>query len=73
MQAHECQLREDYFGYRVTCTICGRTKAPQGRSVPDALYGSICRMECPGFYEEPLPSNLWPNESEASFGYKVTR
>jgi hypothetical protein len=64
-------LRTDYLGYRVTCTTCGRTKQPVGRSVPLGFGG--CGPECPGFYLEPLPSHLWPRESEADFGYEVPR
>jgi hypothetical protein len=64
-------LRTDYFGYRVTCTTCGVTKKPWGRSVPlDSYY---CDSDCHGYMQEPLPSNLWPGESEADFGFKVVR
>jgi hypothetical protein len=65
-------LRTDYVGYRVTCSVCGKTKQPVGRSAPAALC--YCHpTECEGFYIEPLPSHLWPNESEADFGYEVPR
>ena len=64
-------LRKDYFGYRVTCAVCGRTKAPLGRSAPMML--SFCESDCPGYEKDPLPSHLWPNESEADFGFKVPR
>ena len=67
----ETKLRDDYFGYTVTCVKCRRTKKPLGRSSPLGL--SLCDDECPGYHIEPLPSNLWPNESEADFGYRVAR
>jgi recombinational DNA repair protein (RecF pathway) len=67
----EDELRADYFGYRVTCSVCGRTKQPVGRSAPLGLC--VCDQTCRGFHLEPLPSHLWPNESEADFGYKVPR
>ncbi len=65
------ELRKDYFGYRSDCKTCGRSKQPQGRSTPWEMY--MCNFECKGYYEEPLPSNLWPGESEFDFGYKVSR
>ncbi len=65
------ELRDDYFGYRVTCEECGRIKAPLGRSCPLGYGG--CDSECTGYYLEPLPSSLFPRESEADFGFKVSR
>lgn len=67
------QLRSDYFGYRVTCLTCKRTKVPIGRSVPMEYARAMCDDQCPGFRKKPLPSNLFPNESEEDFGYKVAR
>lgn len=64
-------LRADYFGYKVTCAVCGVTKKPWGRSAPMGSY--YCDSDCPGFSQAPLPSNLWPNESEADFGFPVSR
>lgn len=64
-------LRSDYFGYSVECPVCHRTKKPFGRSAPIGL--NMCDYECPGYGREPLPSHLWPNESEADFGYQVPR
>ena len=65
------ELRADYLGYRVTCTICGKDKQPVGRSAP--IGSCMCSWDCPGYSLEPLPSHLWPRESEADFGYKVPR
>ena len=67
----EDDLRTDYRGYRVTCTICVKTKQPVGRSAPIGSW--MCSWYCRGYYLEPFPSHLWPNESEADFGYKVPR
>lgn len=65
------KLRADYFGYKSVCTVCHRTKQPRGRSAPMEMR--LCDYECPGYRREPLPSELWPNESEADFGYGVSR
>lgn len=73
------ELRSDYYGYRAVCTVCGREKQPVGRSAPMGMI--MCNPHhpifdprgCVGYRQEPLPSNLWPNESEADFGYKVSR
>ncbi len=53
-------------GSRVTCAACGTTKRPRGRS--GGMYG-LCDDECPGYGCQPLPGDLWPGESRASFGY----
>jgi hypothetical protein len=63
-------LRPDYFGYRVTCKVCGHTKQPVGRSAP---LGLMCDSDCEGYLDDPLPSHLWPGESKADFGFKVPR
>lgn len=65
------ELRADYFGFSVTCTVCGRTKAPVGRSVP--YMASYCDSVCVGYDVDPLPSHLFPGESEADFGFRVPR
>jgi hypothetical protein len=44
----------------VDCRVCGRTKAPVGRSVPVEL--PMCDDDCPGYRSAPLPSSLWPGE-----------
>lgn len=71
MSAPETPLRTDYYGYTVACGTCGRIKKPFGRSAPVGVY--MCEYGCPGYDREPLPSHLWPNESEADFGYRVPR
>ena len=64
-------LRTDYYGYEADCAVCGVTKQPVGRSAPMRFY--YCTSDCPGYHQEPLPSNLWPDESESDFGYPVVR
>ena len=46
------------------CTRCKRRKAPRGRSVAPAMAGGLCDYDCAGYYEEPRPGHLWPNERE---------
>ena len=67
------ELREDYFGYYVKCVTCGNTKPPIGRSVSPMERSWCDSSSCKGYYEDPLPSSLFPGESESEFGYKVTR
>lgn len=54
-------------GVRVKCSVCGHMKKPIGRSAP--LGMRLCDSECDGYYREPYPSDLWPGESRADFGY----
>jgi hypothetical protein len=56
-------------GKAVECNACSLVKAPRGRSVPDAMANSRCNFECPGYYLDPKPGDLWPGESRADFGY----
>lgn len=61
-------------GVYVSCVVCGDMKKPVGRSGP--LGASYCEPEwdghgCPGYWEEPRPGSLWPNETEEEFGYPV--
>jgi hypothetical protein len=55
------------IGIAVTCTRCGGTKQPHGRSVPLGHFG--CNNDCRGYAHEPLPGCLWPGETDADFGY----
>lgn len=57
------------FGAMVDCVVCGRTKKPRGRSAP--MDFGYCDDECPGYSKDPQVGSLWPNESEADFGYEV--
>jgi hypothetical protein len=54
-------------GRAVTCTVCGRTKKPHGRSAP--LESSMCDSECPGYNQSPNPGDLWPGETREEYGY----
>jgi hypothetical protein len=52
------------------CTVCGRQKAPRGRSVADAMWNSLCTDDqCEGYYLDPKPGDLWPGETAEEFGY----
>lgn len=62
-------LSSDKIGAVVTCAVCGYTKKPIGRDTPLNWYA--CDRECKGYAMEPYPSQLWPGESEAEFGYPV--
>lgn len=58
-------------GHAMTCTVCGLTKKPRGRSAPLEMAYSLCDSDCSGYYLEPLPDTLWPNElDEADSGDK---
>lgn len=61
-------------GIAVSCTVCRRTKAPRGRSVSPVMYHDYCTMfnECPGYYEDPKPGDLWPGETCEEFGFAHT-
>lgn len=50
----------------VTCTVCGKDKAPRGRSVP--LSTSWCDLDCRGYELEPLPSLWFPGERDEEPG-----
>lgn len=56
-------------GIRVHCAVCGYTKKPIGRSAP--LDMSYCDDGCLGYRRPPFVGSLWPDESEAEFGYPV--
>ncbi len=57
-------------GIAVECRRCGRTKAPRGRSLPDAMYDGYCTWDkCTGYRDDPLPGDLWPGETAEDFGY----
>lgn len=62
-------LRTDKFGIAVKCSTCGYRKKPVGRSAPPELY--FCDEDCSGYQKSPFPGSLWPNETEAEFGYPV--
>ena len=60
------------IGISIDCSTCRRSKPPRGRSVADAMYGSVCNSECPGYWEDPKPGDLWPGETEEDFGFPVS-
>jgi hypothetical protein len=53
----------------VDCTTCGMRKKPVGRSAPMEMANSLCDHECPGYYQDPKPGELWPGETSEEFGY----
>ncbi len=56
-------------GVAVECVVCRNTKAPIGRSIPLGLH--MCDDDCAGYRLAPHVGSLWPQESEADFGYPV--
>ena len=59
----------EQVGKAVDCNVCGRCKAPRGRSVPLDMANSLCDDECEGYNQSPLPGELWPGETREDFGY----
>lgn len=57
------------IGHAVRCLVCGRTKAPVGRSVPNEIANGICDRDCEGYDKKPFTNSLWPGESRKEFGY----
>lgn len=57
----------EQVGKAVLCTVCDRTKQPRGRSAPMGSY--MCNNDCPGYYADPYPGELWPGETREEFGY----
>ena len=41
----------------VDCAVCGRIKAPSGRSMPAEMVR--CDDDCPGYRQDPKPPHLW--------------
>ncbi len=64
-------LNPNKYGKYIRCTICHKRKQPIGRSAPALTDGTLCGPDCGGFNQEPLSGSLWPEESEADFGYLV--
>jgi hypothetical protein len=53
------------------CTTCRRRKAPLGRSVPTEAAAGYCTWQCDGYYSEPKPGHLWPEERPVSPGHEA--
>ncbi len=58
-------------GVAVECLTCCLRKSPRGRSAPLEMAGGLCDSDCEGFYQDPVPGDLWPGESRADFGYPL--
>jgi hypothetical protein len=56
-------------GEAVYCLICNLRKKPRGRSAPLEMSNSLCDSDCPGYYEDPKPGDLWPGETREDYGY----
>lgn len=57
------------IGISVVCTLCNNRKQPHGRSAPmDSMYCDS--HSCDSYYDEPKPGCLWPDETDADFGYE---
>ena len=58
------------IGREVECVVCGKRKAPFGRSVPAATSASYCNdwpgSECEGYHKDPQPDTLFPGETDDS-------
>ncbi len=52
----------------VYCLSCDFPKKPWGRSV-SPHEGPQCSYDCPGYREDPQPSDLFPGERRSDFGY----
>ncbi len=53
----------------VRCSVCGRDKAPAGRSVPMEMWSGLCSQErCKGYWDEPRPDCRWPGEETCGIG-----
>ena len=57
------------IGIKVYCRVCGKTKAPHGRSIPSETANSYCHLECAGYETDPLPGCLLSGETSEEFGY----
>ena len=77
-EPHECDYTaadavlveiDKEVGKAVNCTVCGLRKKPIGRSAPMAMANSLCDHECEGYYRDPHPGSLWPNETREEFGF----
>lgn len=47
---------------RPNCLVCGKVKAPVGRSLPSACAADYCQYECKGYSEEPRAGHLFRSE-----------
>jgi hypothetical protein len=54
---HRCDV-----GCQPICETCKRPKQPVGRDAPAAMGGGLCNYECPGYWVDTSPCDLWPGE-----------
>ena len=66
------------IGISVKCAVCGKTKAPRGRSLSPHSSESYCHTgyspetECAGYRADPFPGDLFPGETENDVGYQCS-
>jgi hypothetical protein len=53
----------------VTCKLCERLKGVRGRDMGAIAGQGKCDWDCPGYMQEPIPSDLHPGEKRSDFGY----
>ena len=57
-----CAICDEVGGQLARCAACGMPKKPVGRSVALEAANGHCDHECPGYYADPKPGQLWPGE-----------
>lgn len=57
-----CDRCEERGGPFPICSVCGLYKPPVGRAVADAMANGMCDRDCPGYFADPRPKDLWPGE-----------
>jgi hypothetical protein len=66
MTADAAHCTIDCIAHQV-CAVCGRRKAPRGRSVPLEMANGLCTDVCEGYQQAPKPGHLWPDEEDEVF------
>jgi len=55
------------------CVVCLKRKAPMGHSVPLEAATGYCQPGCIGYWIEPKPGHLWPEEWREEVERRVSR
>lgn len=67
---------EGHIGVIVFCAKCNNRKAPYGRSIPleiGSISGMCMEQYCTGYWNAPMPTQLWQGETCKEFGYVIHR
>lgn len=57
-----------YTGQKLAwCKTCQRAKKPLGRDA--SVDADLCDRDCPGWFSDPFPKDLWPGERREDFGF----